>query len=163
YCESRLCFVLIPNRTSSAFIVFGLICPWNLASMACAGLPGISRGSRKLRVSAIHSVRTKKPRRRSAYLKLVGSGAQGRGGIRVAGAGGASGRVRGAGSWPGKPVARGAWFLRRRVRHPLLVAGVGVRRRRGERVPRGGPSANRAGVVLVPVHRLDHRDDRHLV
>src|SRR6516225_2488523 len=71
YCESRFSCVLTPNRTSSAFCAFGLSSPWNFDSMASAGLPGISRGSRKFSVSAIHSVRTKKPRRRSAYRKLV--------------------------------------------------------------------------------------------
>src|ERR1700686_1132253 len=73
YCEARPWFVLTPNRMSRALIVPGPTCPWNLDSIASAGLPGISRGSRKLRVSAAHSVNTKKPRRRSANLKLVSS------------------------------------------------------------------------------------------
>ena len=60
--------MLTPNRISRAFSDCGVSCPWNFASMASAGFPGISRGSRKLRVSAAHSVKTKKPRRRSANL-----------------------------------------------------------------------------------------------
>ena len=48
--------MLTPNRISSAFSAFGLSSPWNFDIMASAGFPGISRGSRKLRVSAIHSV-----------------------------------------------------------------------------------------------------------
>src|SRR5487761_1169178 len=71
YCDARPSFVLTPNRMSRALIVPGPTCPWNFDSIASAGLPGISRGSRKLRVSAAHSVNTKKPRRRSANLKLV--------------------------------------------------------------------------------------------
>ena len=59
---------------------------WNFAIMASAGFPGISRGSRKLRVIATHSVRMKKPRRRSAYLKLVRLLVQA-GGFRVRGQG----------------------------------------------------------------------------
>src|SRR5208282_5850367 len=74
------CLVLTPKRISRAFSAFGLNSPWNFDIMASAGFPGISRGSRKLRVSATHSVRTKKPSRRSAYLKLVGSGEGGWGG-----------------------------------------------------------------------------------
>src|SRR5215467_13641020 len=73
YCDHRPWLVLIPNKISSALIVPGLTCPWNLDSIASAGSPGISRGSRKLRVSAAQSVNRKKPRRRSANLKLVSS------------------------------------------------------------------------------------------
>ena len=46
----------------------GLTAPLNLPIMAMAGLPGISRGSTKLSVSAAHKVSTKKPRRRSTNL-----------------------------------------------------------------------------------------------
>ena len=77
--------MLTPNRISSAFRAFGLSSPWNFDIMASAGFPGISRGSRKLRVSAIHSVTTKKPRRRSAYLK-AGSGSC-EGGLEIRGLG----------------------------------------------------------------------------
>src|SRR5580704_14398710 len=99
--------------------------------MASAGLPGISRGSRKLRVSATHSVRTKKPRRRSAYLKarwlLVRS---------------ILGRV------PGSPA--GPWHaavnsLGRQVQQDLLVVRVGVRGRLGVRVAGCGPAVERPG------------------
>src|SRR5215475_5367952 len=58
---------------SRAFSACGFSCPWNLDTIASAGFPGISLGSRKLTVSAIHSVSRKKPRRRNANLMLASS------------------------------------------------------------------------------------------
>ena len=92
--------MLTPNRISSAFSAFGLSSPWNFDIMASAGFPGISRGKKKLRVSAIHSVTTKKPRRRSAYLK-AGLASVGRGRL----------WIRRAGLLPENPCPRRLGYL----------------------------------------------------
>src|SRR5271157_1853849 len=104
--------------------------------MASAGFPGISRGSRKLRVSATHSVRTKKPRRRSAYLKLVRSWFSGSFSGRV------PGLLGGERSWH----AAGFNLLGCQVQQHLLVVRVGVRGRLGVRVAWGGPAGEGPGV-----------------
>ena len=62
--------VLTPNSASSALSACGDTPPLNFAIIAVAGLPGISRGSTKFRVSATHRVSRKNPRRRSANLML---------------------------------------------------------------------------------------------
>src|SRR5580658_11257762 len=148
YCEPRLAWVSTPNRISSAFSDCGVSSPWNLPIMASAGLPGISRGSRKLRVSATHSVSTKKPRRRSAYPKLVPLGSL-------------SVRRAGPGERPCHPVAR-AVLPGLEVQQHLLVVRIGPYWRLRVRVARGGPSGEGRRVVLVPVHPFGDRDERHL-
>src|SRR5215470_16854088 len=150
YCDHRPWLVLIPNKISSALIVPGLTCPWNLGSIASAGSPGISRGSRKLRVSAAQSVNRKKPRRRSANLKLVSSSSWS-----------VSYPLSGLGACPGAragPRTR-IGSARRQVQQHLLHVRERVRRWLGVGVARGGPAAVMRGAVLVPVHRLHDRDD----
>src|SRR3984957_8190125 len=127
YWTGRLVWVLTPKRISSAFSDCGVRFPWNLPSMARAGFPGISLGSRKLNVSAAQSVRIKNPRRRTTYLIDADPG-----------------------------------LLRLQVQQHLLHVGVRVRGRLGVRVGGGRTAGERRGVVLVPVDRLDHRDDRHV-
>src|ERR1043165_2173526 len=68
YWAMRLSWMLTPKATSKAFSADGLIRPWNLAIIATAGLPGISRGMKKLTVRAAHRVSNKNPHRRSRNL-----------------------------------------------------------------------------------------------
>src|SRR5215831_13204838 len=156
YCDHRLWLVLIPNKISSALIVPGLTCPWNLDSIASAGSPGISRGSRKLRVSAAQSVNRKKPRRRSANLKLVSSSSWSVS-YPLSGTG-LSACPGGPGRAPGTRIGS----ARRQVQQHLLHVRECVRGWLGVGVARGGPAAVVRGAVLVPVHRLHDRDDGQL-
>ena len=64
----------MPKATSRAFSASGLIRPLNLDIIASAGLPGMSRGMKKLIVSAAHSVTTKNPSRRRTYLMAAAFG-----------------------------------------------------------------------------------------
>ncbi len=68
YCPIRPSLVLTPKAASRAFSACGFTGPRNLPIIASAGLPGISRGRKKLSVSAAHRVSAKKPRRRSTNL-----------------------------------------------------------------------------------------------
>ena len=61
----------MPNATSSAFSASGFTRPLKRDIIASAGLPGISRGMKKFRVSAAQRVTKKKPSRRSTYLIAV--------------------------------------------------------------------------------------------
>ena len=58
----------MPKATSIACKLAGLRWPWNLAIMAMAGFPGISRGMKKLNVMAAHSATSKNPIRLTKYL-----------------------------------------------------------------------------------------------
>src|ERR1700683_3583367 len=138
-CEPRLAWVLTPNRISSAFSDCGVSSPWNLSIMASAGLPGISRSSRKFRVSATHSVSTKKPRRRSANLKL-GPLSYAVGGLRT-------------------PQPRTVLLPRLEVQEHLLVVRIGPYWRLRVRVARGRPAGEGRRVVLVPVHPFGYRGE----
>src|SRR6202012_4900307 len=93
---------------SRAVSAWPLSRPWNLAIIAMAGFPGISRGRKKFSVTAAHSVTTKNPARRSTnligplplrchvqqHLAHVGVGVDGRQRVRVA-LGRPAGEVRG--------------------------------------------------------------------
>jgi hypothetical protein len=58
---------LTPNSISSACSAAGLTFR-NVASTACASLPGMTRGMMKLTVSAAQSVMRNKPTRRETYF-----------------------------------------------------------------------------------------------
>ena len=57
YSLHRLAFGSMPNSTYSDCIASAFICPWKRASSDFTGSPGISRGMKKLMVSAAHAVK----------------------------------------------------------------------------------------------------------
>src|SRR3954467_9122540 len=121
-----------------AAIALGLTRPWNRASSAVAGSPGMSRGIRKFTVTAAQRVSTKKPNRCARYLIAAPPCPL---------------------SSPPFPAA----LLRRlqMQQHLLLVRDLPGRGQR-VRVVLRRPAGEGAGVVLVPLDALGRRDDRHV-
>src|SRR6266487_364301 len=174
YCETRLWWVLTPNASSSAFSACGDTGPRNLPIIASAGLPGMSRGRKKLRVSAAHMVSAKKPRRRSrnlmsssswpsssaipAHLAPLAHTRDIRSLSCSPAPGGAPVRPRG-----GTRRGRHPLLLRCQVEEHLAPVRVVVGGRLGVRVALSDPSGEGARVVLVPVDLLGDRDHRHLL
>src|SRR3954471_1204283 len=134
YWRHRLSCVLVPKATSSAFNAVGCTCPLNRPIIASAGFPGISRGRKKLMVSATDSVRPKNQSRRSRNL---------------------------TGSASSRPCCGGS--LQVEVEKHLLDVGHRERRRSGERILLCRPSRQALVVVLVPVDRLSRRHDRDVL
>src|SRR3954454_3872559 len=134
YWLQRLWCVLTPNATSSALSAVGCTCPLNRAIIASAGLPGMSRGRKKLIVRATQSVTAKKPRLRSRNLNAAAS-------FR---------RCRGR-------------SLQVQMEQHLLDVRHCERRRTGVRIPLRGPPRQALVVVLVPVDRLRRRYDGNVL
>src|SRR2546423_10983647 len=177
YWENRLCWLLRPNATASALYACGLTGPRNLAIIARAGFPGISRGRKKLSVSAAHRVSAKKPRRRSAnlmpcsrcsfshpYVHPLARCAEGHEPlVRARPAQDQPplcwwGTDRPGGPDPTRSLLRGL-----EVHHLLAPVRVVVRGWLRVWVGLGDPAAEGARVVLEPVDRLGDRDDGHLL